>query len=268
MSRGLTRTEQMKLRTVLESVATDISTVLNLPVELRATASEMPTQGTPLYVAIVSRKPARSSAEINRCPSPECDTSRAAAFNKETEPNELRNADSKPRDELLNVMSAFEKLVDALRAHGDNVNLARPGQSASTLPAHNGTSDDSLAIDTRYDGKGIIVHCHANCDTPSVMAALGLTMSDLFDDPQLKNAWQPFAKYLYPGGRRSTAGLARTARRPSTSRARRQTAVSSTPTASATTMVIYVVEGEKDVLAIEAIGRPRSAQRWEQVRRT
>ena len=62
MSRGLTRTEQMKLRTVLESVATDISTVLNLPVELRATASEMPTQGRPLYVAIVSRKPARSSA--------------------------------------------------------------------------------------------------------------------------------------------------------------------------------------------------------------
>ena len=62
MTQGLTRTEQAKLRSVLENVATDISAVLNLPVELRATASEMPAQGRPLHIAIVSRKPARSSA--------------------------------------------------------------------------------------------------------------------------------------------------------------------------------------------------------------
>ncbi len=61
MSRGLTRTEQAKLRTVLENVATDISTVLNLPVELRAIAAEMPAPDKPLHVAIVSRKPARRS---------------------------------------------------------------------------------------------------------------------------------------------------------------------------------------------------------------
>ena len=61
MSRGLTRTEQAKLRTVLENVATDISTVLNLPVELRAVAAEMPARDKPLHVAIVSRKPARRS---------------------------------------------------------------------------------------------------------------------------------------------------------------------------------------------------------------
>ena len=97
-------------------------------------------------------------------------------------------------------MSAFDRVLDALRAHGDNV-TENGDKARAHCPAHNGTSDDSLAIAPRDDGKGIIVYCHANCDAPGVMAALGLTMSDLFDDPQLKNVWKPFAKYVYPGGR-------------------------------------------------------------------
>ena len=153
-------------------------------------------------------------------------------------------------------MTAFDKLLDALRAHGDNVQ-ENGDKARAHCPAHNGTSDDSLAIDSRDDGKGIIVYCHANCETPSVMAALGLTMSDLFDDARAPEhlATRSRNTSIQAAGR-STARSTPTARRPSTSRAtRRPTAASSTPTGSARAMVVYVVEGEKDVLAVEAIGR-------------
>jgi hypothetical protein len=57
MSRaGLTRSEQVRLRTVLESVATDLATVLDLPVEVSAVAA---SHTMPLHMEIVSRKPAR-----------------------------------------------------------------------------------------------------------------------------------------------------------------------------------------------------------------
>lgn len=46
-------------------------------------------------------------------------------------------------------------------------------------PAHNDKAP-SLRIDER-DGK-VALYCHAGCDTRDVLAAMGLSMSDLFDD--------------------------------------------------------------------------------------
>ena len=60
-------------------------------------------------------------------------------------------------------MAAFEKLIDALRAHGDNV-TENGDKARAHCPAHNGHPTTRWRSDTRDDGKGIILHCHAGCD--------------------------------------------------------------------------------------------------------
>ena len=98
-------------------------------------------------------------------------------------------------------MAAFEKLVDALRDHGDNVNETGQDKARGHCPAHNGTSDDSLAIDTRGDGKGIIVHCHAGCSYTDVLDALGLSQSTCSMTRSSGTPTATTATYVYPGGR-------------------------------------------------------------------
>lgn len=68
---------------------------------------------------------------------------------------------------ILNKLTASGKL----RKSGDGY-LAR-------CPAHD-DHDPSLKV-TESDGK-ILLHCHANCTTESITAALGLTLADLFTD--------------------------------------------------------------------------------------
>ena len=99
-------------------------------------------------------------------------------------------------------MTAFEKIIDALRNHGDTVNETGQDKARGHCPAHNGQSDTSLAIDMRDDGKGIIVHCHAGCLYTDVLDELGLYSCDLFDDAQLKDAYRNNATYVYAGGRK------------------------------------------------------------------
>ena len=153
-------------------------------------------------------------------------------------------------------MSAFEKLIDALRAHGDNVN-ENGDKARAHCPAHNGTSDDSLAIGPRDDGKGIVVYCHAGCDLTDVLAALNLTKRDLFDDAAFQNVWNPFAKYKYPGGRQvNRKGVDANGKKIfDQSGNKKDRSLFHSDRIGAKTMVIYVVEGEKDVLAVEAIGQ-------------
>jgi hypothetical protein len=152
-------------------------------------------------------------------------------------------------------MSAFEKFIDALRTHGDTVNETGQGKARGHCPTHNGQSDTSLAIDTRGDGKGIIIHCHAGCAYTDVLDALGLVPSDLFDDAQLQNVWNPFAKYIYPGGRQVNRRIGQNGRKIFDQSGNTRTDRSlfhADQIGSA--MVIYIPEGEKDCLAIEAIG--------------
>lgn len=52
---------------------------------------------------------------------------------------------------------------------------------ACRCPSHEDRSP-SLTIRVVPDGR-ILVHCFAGCDTEAVMAAVGLTVSDLFPEP-------------------------------------------------------------------------------------
>ena len=131
----------------------------------------------------------------------------------------------------------------------------------------------------------MLVYCHAGCDTTDVLAALGLTPADLFDEPRQHNGagYRMVAEYpyldengavLFVVERRSPKDFRQ--RRPDgrggwvwhlgdTRRVLyRLPAVLAAVVAGQT---IYVVEGEKDVHAVEAAGavatcNPGGAGKW------
>jgi hypothetical protein len=96
--------------------------------------------------------------------------------------------------------TAFDRLVDALRDNGSTVRDTGHGSAQAQCPAHDdGTA--SLSISQRRDGKGAVLHCHAGCQTPDVLAALKMVMGDLFDAATAREVWSPRRDYRYPGGR-------------------------------------------------------------------
>jgi 5S rRNA maturation endonuclease (ribonuclease M5) len=88
-------------------------------------------------------------------------------------------------------MNTLNKVIDALRAHGSN------GRGAHwQCPAH---EDRSPSLSVARGDKGVILTCHAGCPTEDVVAALGLTMADLFDEPLPERRERPktVAQYHY-----------------------------------------------------------------------
>lgn len=79
--------------------------------------------------------------------------------------------------------AAHTRLVDALHTAGCTVSN---GGSSATCPAHEDRAP-SLSIGRRRDRDGVLVRCHAGCDTTDVLAALNLTPADLFDTPRQKS---------------------------------------------------------------------------------
>ncbi|MFE0107112.1 hypothetical protein, partial [Streptomyces sp. NPDC059009] len=53
--------------------------------------------------------------------------------------------------------------------------------------------EPSLAVDYKPGDRKTVVYCHAGCDIRDVVAAVGLELSDLYDDPMpedRKTQWQ------------------------------------------------------------------------------
>ena len=92
-------------------------------------------------------------------------------------------------------MSARERFDDALRSANKYVD----GKKA-LCPAHD-DSNASLSISERRDGKGIVIMCHAGCDYRDVLAALGMSPRDLFDDDGIRGVYAAKRDYRYPDGR-------------------------------------------------------------------
>lgn len=90
-------------------------------------------------------------------------------------------------------MTALSRVTDALQQHG----CAVRGRSAQ-CPAHEDRAP-SLSLGGRKDGDGVVLNCHAGCTTEDVVAALGLTMQDLFDEPVPERRDRPevVAEYRY-----------------------------------------------------------------------
>jgi DNA primase len=134
---------------------------------------------------------------------------------------------------------AFDRLVRALEGVGSLVRL-KQHKATAQCPAHDDRTP-SLAL-TRIEG-GVLVHCFAGCDTSSVLDALKLDAADLYDNPR-------GMQYRYPGGR--------LVYRAPQKRFWQKGNVSDTSLFGAEQLPdggpVYLVEGEKDVLAVRAAG--------------
>jgi hypothetical protein len=83
-------------------------------------------------------------------------------------------------------MSAYETVIDALADLG-RVHHSGDSRATSRCPAH---EDRNPSLSARYTDGRVLIHCHAGCDTRDVLAALELTMADLFDEKG-KRSWKP-----------------------------------------------------------------------------
>ncbi|MBI3213169.1 MAG: hypothetical protein HYZ38_05075 [Mycobacterium sp.] len=95
--------------------------------------------------------------------------------------------------------TAYARLIDALRTHGSHVD-ERDGTTQAQCPAHD-DRNPSLSIKPRDDGKGVVFFCHAGCEYPAVLGALGWTAADLFDDAVARDVFSARRDYKYPDGR-------------------------------------------------------------------
>jgi hypothetical protein len=139
------------------------------------------------------------------------------------------------------------------------------GGAVARCPAH---PDRNPSLSIREAEDRLLVKCHGGCETPDVMASLGLRMNDLFYDtngiPGPPPPSDPTAEYVYTDERggeierkvryegwRSDPWL-KPVKRFETKRRRYPYHV--LPLANRQTDVVYIVEGEKDVHALEQLG--------------
>jgi 5S rRNA maturation endonuclease (ribonuclease M5) len=141
-------------------------------------------------------------------------------------------------------MSARERFEDALRNAGKYVDPQR-----ALCPAHD-DNNASLSISDRRDGKGFVIKCHAGCEYQDVLAELGWLPRDLFDDDGMREIYAPKRDYRYPDGRVVRRKPDKSF--PQSGNTKGNSLFHADRIGDAAT--VYVVEGEKDVEAIEAVG--------------
>jgi len=93
-------------------------------------------------------------------------------------------------------MTALDRLEAALASHG--CDPQRRGDHIDALCPIHDDHDPSLDIDLGKDGRALII-CRVGCDAAEIIAALGLTFADLFDDEPRNEAgkWELLASYPY-----------------------------------------------------------------------
>jgi 5S rRNA maturation endonuclease (ribonuclease M5) len=88
--------------------------------------------------------------------------------------------------------TAYERVIQALNDRG-----SKGRGNAWQCLAHDDKAP-SLSIGHRNDGKGVVLNCHAGCAPEDVVASLGMTLQDLFDEPMEKRERpQVVAEYPY-----------------------------------------------------------------------
>lgn len=107
---------------------------------------------------------------------------------------------------------AIDRLVETLSQNSGLVKPLSEDRYTAQCPGHDDTNP-SLSIKLRDNGDGVVLHCHAGCQTADIIAALGWHMRDLFDDPKKRAAYSDRNTYTYrvpnlapraPSGHRAT----------------------------------------------------------------
>ena len=179
-------------------------------------------------------------------------------------------------------MTAFDSVIDKLTDKGAKLRMTGEGRASAQCPAHD-DGNPSLSITRETDR--VLVKCQAGCDTGEVLAALDLTPADLFDQPRDKDPSrrQIVATYDYTDDHEAL--LFQVVRfEPKDFRQRKPDGaggwiwkLGDTPrvlyrlpqvlAAAKAGQSVYVVEGERDVQAIEKAGavatcNPGGAGKW------
>ncbi|MFG1839107.1 DUF3987 domain-containing protein [Micromonospora sp. NPDC049175] len=146
---------------------------------------------------------------------------------------------------------AIDRVLDALR---DTTGLVRQsgGQWQARCPAH---EDRNPSLSVRAIEGSVLLHCHAGCDTLDVLAALDMTPRDLYDEP----SGNELARYQYTdaAGRPTRTVHRLDGKRFTQSGDKRVPELYRLPRvveAVNAGRVVYLVEGEKDVHAVESLG--------------
>ncbi|WP_214369775.1 hypothetical protein [Pseudonocardia sp. H11422] len=160
--------------------------------------------------------------------------------------------------------SSFARLADALTAAG-RVSTSRGSQLYARCPAHD-DSNASLSVTWRTDsrtGAGrTFVRCHTGCDVRDVLDALGLTLSDLYDEPPARPSDPTRARWTPERAPRKPRP-AKAAKKPARGKGR-QRLVATYPYCDADGRVIYEVSRwhpkEFTVRVVDSAGRRQP--RW------
>lgn len=146
----------------------------------------------------------------------------------------------------MTAATAFDRITDALRANQKIVKPTGPGKASAQCPAHE-DRNPSLSV-KRIEGQ-VLVCCHAGCDNLDVMAALGLSKSDFYDNPRGPT-------YTYDDGRSVHRTPDKRFRQSGNTNGQQTTLyrLGEIQKAVANDRLIFFVEGEKDVHAIESLG--------------
>ena len=87
-------------------------------------------------------------------------------------------------------MKSFLVITEALREHGSKVKVNGTGKAQAQCPAHD-DRNPSLSITYKPDPKPseakVLLSCFAACDYKQILHIIGLTESDLFDEPREPN---------------------------------------------------------------------------------
>ena len=165
--------------------------------------------------------------------------------------------------------TASRRIVAALERHGSRITRSG-GQVQAQCPAHEDRTP-SLSV-RQIDGQALVC-CRAGCHTDDVLAALNLTMKDLYDEPR------GTASYRYRDARGQVVRTVVRNAPGSVNRFSQRGDTKGHPPLYRLPRVIeavregttvYIVEGEKDVHALEAVGAvattsPMGAGSWGKV---
>ncbi len=154
---------------------------------------------------------------------------------------------------------AFDRIRTELEKLGP-VKTFGTDRLMARCPAH---EDNNPSLSVRGIEGQALVYCHAGCDTRDVAEALGLKMSDLYDNPR-------GAEYHYDSGLVVHRSPEKRFWQTNTGKPRELYRLAKVAAAKAKGEAILVVEGEKDVHAAEKIGltatcNPMGAGKWGKV---
>lgn len=149
-------------------------------------------------------------------------------------------------------MTAYDRIVSLLRDDGRKVTHPREGEARAKCPAHNGESDNSLAVKRTSDRA--LLHCHGGCDVSEVLDALNLTKRDLYDNPRTEYHYtDPLGTVVRTVSRTYDKAGKKTFRQAGDTKRNILFQLPQVLEAVKAGRTVYLVEGEADVVALEEL---------------